>query len=582
MSTPDPSHAHAPAAASDTTPAGPTAARTTAPPAATPGERAPADLVIHSARIFSDGEVLPHTALAAAGGRIVALGGDEIVDRFAASRVIDARGGLVTPSFVDAHVHTTIGGIESLRCDLTACTSAEEVYAEIARYAAANPELPWILGGGWRMPQFSGGTPLREDLDRVVPDRPAYLINADHHGAWANTRALELAGVTADTPDPSDGRIERDASGAPAGTLQEGAAELIAAVIPETTDAEMRAGLLAGEQVMFRYGITGWQEAILGSYAGYSDFTPIYRSLLDAGELRGRASGALWVSRDFDGLSIAGFVADLERRRAQYEREGLRLDTAKIMVDGVPENETAAMEEPYVAECSCTGGSGLAYFSREQLLELVPLLNARGFAAHLHAIGDRAVRYALDAVAAVPEADRARVRNHIAHLQIINPEDLPRFAELGVTANLQALWACLDAQMLTLTMPLMGAERAGWQYQFASLERAGAALACGSDWPVSSPDPWQAMHVAVTRREPGITEFDPLLPDEALTLSSILTAYTRGSHELLGMPGGRIAVGEVCDVAVADRDPFAADAAEIHLTRNRVTVLAGEVVYEAE
>jgi len=188
----------------------------------------------------------------------------------------------------------------------------------------------------------------------------------------------------------------------------------------------------------------------------------------------------------------------------------------------------------------------------------------------------------LDAVTAVPEADRARVRNHIAHLQIINPEDLPRFAELGVTANLQALWACLDAQMLTLTMPLMGEERAGWQYQFASLERAGAALACGSDWPVSTPDPWQAMHVAVTRREPGVTEFDPLLPDEALSLSSILTAYTRGSHELLGMPGGRIAVGEVCDVAVADRDPFAADAAEIHLTRNRVTVLAGEVVYEAE
>ena len=552
----------------------------TAPTRTTPAGPEAADLVIRNARIWSDGAMLPHTALAAAGGRIVALGGDEVADRPAA-RVIDARGGLVTPSFVDAHVHTAIGGIESLRCDLTACTSADEVYAEIARYAAAHPDLPWIVGGGWRMPHFAGGTPLRADLDRVVPDRPAFLINADHHGAWANTRALELAGITADTPDPADGRIERDAMGAPAGTLHEGAAELVAAVIPETTEAEVRAGLLAGEQVMFRYGITGWQEAILGSYAGYTDFTPTYRALIDAGELRGRASGALWVSRDFDGLSIEGFVADLERRRAQYEREGLTLDTAKIMVDGVPENETAAMESPYTPECSCTGGSGLAYFSREQLLELVPLLNARGITAHFHAIGDRAVRYALDAVAAVPAADRTRVRNHIAHLQVINPADLPRFRELGVTANLQALWACLDAQMQTLTLPLMGEERAGWQYLFASLEQAGAALACGSDWPVSSPDPWQAMHVAVNRQEPGETEFPPLLPEQALLLATILTAYTRGSHRLLGMPGGSIEVGAVCDVAVADRDPFAADPAEIHLTRNRVTVLAGDVVYEA-
>lgn len=557
--TPAPHPAHAPATAAD---------------AVVP------ELVIHNARIWSDGTMLPHTALAAAGGRIVALGGEELADQ-PARRVIDARGGLVTPSFVDAHVHTAIGGIESLRCDLTACDSADEVYAEIARYATAHPELPWIVGGGWHMPHFPGGTPRREDLDRLVPDRPVFLINADHHGAWANTRALELAGITADTPDPADGRIERDTAGAPTGTLHEGAAELVGAVIPATADDEVRAGILAGEQVLFRHGITGWQEAILGSYAGYTDFTPAYRALIDAGQLRGRVSGALWVSRDFDGLSIANFVADLERRRAHYERDGLILDTAKIMVDGVPENETAAMEEPYAPECSCTGGSGLAYFSREQLLELVPLLNARGFNAHFHAIGDRAVRYALDAVAAVPEVDRARVRNHIAHLQVMNPADAPRFRELGVTANLQALWACLDDQMQELTLPLLGSERAGWQYLFGSLERAGAALACGSDWPVSTPDPWQAIHVAVNRREPGDTTFAPLLPEQALSLETILTAYTRGSHELLGMPGGTIAVGAVCDLAVADRDPFAGEPAEIFRTQNRVTVLGGEVVFEA-
>lgn len=557
-------------------------AASTAAPATGPAATPAPDLVIHSARIWSDGEFLEHSALAVTDGVITALGAGELVDRAGAStRLVDARGGLLTPSFVDAHVHTNIGGIERLRCDLSECADAEEVYAAIAAYAAARPDEPWILGGGWRMPFFPGGMPHREALDRIVPDRPVFLINADHHGAWANTRALELAGITADTPDPEDGRIERDADGTPSGTLQEGAADIVGRVLPETTPEEMRAGLLEGERLLFSFGVTGWQEAILGDYAGYTDFTPVYRGLIDDSLLRGRASGALWVSRDFDGMSIPEFVADLERRRAQYECAGLRLDTAKIMVDGVPENETAAMMQPYQPECSCTGGSGLAYFSRDELLELTPLLNERGFNAHFHAIGDRAVRYALDAIEAVPAETRARVRNHIAHLQVIDPIDVPRFAQLGATANLQPLWACLDEQMEQLTMPLMGEERATWQYQFGALERAGTTLACGSDWPVSTPNPWLGMHVAVNRLDPETPEAEPLLPDEMLTLASILQAYTRGSHELLGFPGGRLALGAVADLALADRDPFAMDPDQIHQTRNRLTVLGGEVVFEA-
>lgn len=553
-----------------------------------PAEPLPADLLIHSARLWSDGELLPHSALVATGGRIVALGGDELRTAYTATRIIDARGGIVTPSFVDSHVHMSQGGIEQLRCDLTACGSAEEVAAEIIRYAAANPDVEWVLGGGWRMPHFAGGTPLKEDLDRLVPDRPAYLINADHHGAWANSRALELAGITADTPDPVDGRIERDADGTPTGTLHEGAADLVGRVLPAITDEETRAGQIAGEQHLFSYGITGWQEAVLGDFMGYTDFTPSFRSLIDEGLLRGRVTGALWVSRGFEGMTIPDFVADLERRRDEYGGRGLTLDTAKIMVDGVAENETAAMEEPYLRPCTCgegaagPGGTGLAYFSREELLELVPLLNARGFNAHFHTIGDRAARYALDAVEAVPAEVRARVRNHIAHLQIVNPADVPRFARLGVTANLQALWACYDAQMMDLTVPIMGEERMQWQYLFKSLQDAGTRLACGSDWPVSTPDPWQAIHVAVNRRAPGVSDLPPLLPEQSLDLATILTAYTRGSHELIGVPGGVIELGAVADLAIADRDPFATPASEIHLTRNVATVLGGEVVYAAD
>ncbi|MBC9953772.1 amidohydrolase family protein [Leucobacter sp. cx-42] len=542
-------------------------------------------LVIHGAKIWSDGAFLEESAVAIADSQITALGGEELATQWAAAdvppQVINANGGLLTPGFVDAHVHTTIGGIERLRCDLTGCANADEVYAKIAEYAAEHPDLPWILGGGWRMPHFPGGLPRREDLDRIVPDRPVYLINADHHGAWANTLALDIAGITAETPDPVDGRIERDADGTPNGTLQEGAAELVGRAAPETTAAELCAGLLAGEQALFEAGVIGWQEAILGDYAGYTDFTPAYVELLERGELRGRASGALWVSRDFDGMTIPEFVADLERRRDLYSRDGLILNTAKIMVDGVPENETAAMNEPYEAECSCTGEAGLAYFSRDELFELVPLLNERGFNAHFHAIGDRAVRYALDALEAVPAEIRAARQNHIAHLQIIDPVEIPRFARLGVTANLQPLWAAQDQQFLDLTRPLLGEERSQHQYLFRSLELSGTPLACGSDWPVSTPNPWLGMHVAVNRQEPGVTDMAPLIPEEALTLASILQAYTRGSNELLGFGGGRIAVGAPADLALADRDPFAGEPADIWQTTNVATVVNGEVVFTA-
>ena len=545
-----------------------------------PSTREPADLLVHTARIWSGERLLEETALAAADGRIVALGGPELLERFDAARVVDAAGGLLSPGFADAHVHAGIGGVELTRCELSEAADADETLALVAEYAAAHPDAEWILGGGWHMPHFAGGTPRRELLDAIVPDRPVFLINADHHGAWANTRALELAGITASTPDPADGRIERDADGSPSGTLHEGAAELMAPVLPETTPAEVRAGILAGQDRLFSFGVIGWQEAILGSYAGYPDFTPEYRALLDSGELRGRASGALWVSRDFDGRDIAGFVADLEARRERYGAPGFPLDTAKIMVDGVAENETAAMQDPYLTECECARGNGLAYFSPEQLDELVPLLNERGFSAHFHAIGDRAARTALDAVERVPAELRAGVRNHIAHLQVVNPADIPRFAQLGVTANLQALWAAVDQQMLELTLPLLGAERAAWQYPFGSFERAGTALACGSDWPVSTPDPWQAIHVAVNRREPEDPLGEPLNPGEELPLGTILRAYTLGSNELLGLPGGRIELGGVCDLALADRDPFAGEPAEIHRTTNVLTAIAGEVVFE--
>ncbi|CAL9551307.1 N-substituted formamide deformylase [Nocardiopsis dassonvillei] len=542
------------------------------------------NILIRDGVLFSGGRLLDATALAVRDGRIAAVGTEEEARAAAGpgARTVDAAGGLVTPGFADAHVHACFGGVEAARCDLTGADSAQECLDAVRAYADSHPDTPggWVLGGGWAMSWFSGGTPAKDLLDAVVPDRPVFLINADHHGAWANSRALALAGVDARTPDPADGRIERDADGTPSGTLHEGAMDLVGRLVPATTAEECGAGILTAQEYLLSLGVTAWHEAIVGDYAGYPDIAPAYRALAAAGRLHARVTGAVWVPRDLTPDGVDAFVADLRVRREEGG-PGLRLDTAKIMVDGVAENRTAALHDPYLAPCGCGGPErGLAYFGPDLLDALVPALNAAGIAAHFHAIGDRAVTTALDSVARVEPGHRAAVRNHLAHLQVVDPRDVPRFRELGVTVNMQALWACNEEQMTELTLPLLGPERARWQYPFGSLAADGAELAMGSDWPVSTPDPWQALHVAATRRAPGDAGSPPLEAGEALPLARALEAYTAGSHRLLGFgDAGLLEAGRRADLCVADRDPFAGPPEDVHLTRNRLTVLGGRIVH---
>ncbi|SEJ61645.1 amidohydrolase [Demequina mangrovi] len=544
-------------------------------------------LLIHGGRPWSDGAFLPGDAVLVVDGRIAAVGERAALaarDDAAGAEAIDAAGGLVHPSFADAHVHAAMAGIEALGLDLSGAHGATACLAAVAAYAATH-DGPWIVGGGWHMSDYAGGAPTAEALDAVTGDVPAFLVNADHHGAWVNTAALRAAGISAATPDPADGRLERDGDGNPTGTLHEGAMALVERHLPSVTPDAARAGLAAAARTMLGLGVTAWQEAILGEYGGHSDASPAYRALIAEGALAARVSGALWVPRDLMLEAVPDLVAAFARRRAANAAAGFDTSTAKIMVDGVAENLTAAMHEPYLAPgCDCgAGGSGsgergIAYFSVEVLRAVSAALAAEGFALHFHAIGDRAVTDALDAVEAVPAPDRNRRRHHVAHVQVVDPADVPRFAALGVTVNAQALWARNAPQMTELTAPILGERRSGWQYPFGSFLRAGAALAMGSDWPVSTPDPWQAIHTAVTRREPG-SEAPPLNPGEALTLAEALRAYTAGSHRLLGLEGsGVLEVGARADLCVASRDPFSGRSEDIARTRTAVTVLGGEVV----
>ncbi|CAM5630109.1 amidohydrolase [Streptomyces tanashiensis] len=543
---------------------------------------ATADLVFTRGPVFTaDPARTRATSLAVVGERIAAVGHDEVRDLIGpGTEVVDLTGKLLLPGFQDAHIHAVSGGKELAECDLTGTVGVPDYLQRIREYADAHPEHTWITGGGWSMESFEGGMPTRQLLDSVVPDRPVLLSNRDHHGAWANSRALELAGLTADSPDPADGRIEREADGSPSGMLQEGAIGLVARLVPPTTAADRLAGLLRAQKLLHSLGITAWQDALLGSFGGMADPSESYLTAAGDGSLTARVTGALWWDRERGAEQIPELVA----RREKCTSGRFRAGSVKIMQDGIAENFTAAMTTPYLDGCGCaTGNSGLSFVDPEALRGYVTELDALDFQVHFHALGDRAVREALDALeAAIAANGRRGNRHHLAHLQVVHPDDLARFAALGAIANIQPLWAAHEPQMDELTIPFLGPERAAWQYPFGDLVRAGATLAAGSDWPVSSPDPIAGIHVAVNRRDPEATDDRVFYAEQRLDLTTALAAYTAGTAHVNGLDDtGSLRPGHLADLVVLDRDILTGPPEEIAEARVERTYVGGQLVHGA-
>jgi len=549
---------------------------------------ADADLVFTGGPVFTaDAARSRASSVAVRDGRIIAVGGDDVRDLIGPrTEVVGLAGRLLVPGFQDAHVHPVWGGLDMLRCNLADDATRAQYLDRIAAYATAHPDDEWILGGGWQMSAFPGGTPTAADLDAVVPDRPVFLTNRDGHGAWVNTKALGRAGIHAGTLDPADGRIERMPDGTPSGTLHEGAMTLVNRLLPEDSPDRMLEALLLGQRYLHSFGITSWQDAIVGSdYGDGADPAPSYVRAEREGLLTGRVVGSLW----FDRARGVEQIPDLVARRERFTGERFRATTIKVMQDGVAENFTASMLEPYHdGHGHPTDNSGISFVPPAVLNEAVPQLDALGFQVHFHAIGDRAVRECLDAVEhAIGRNGRSDNRHHIAHIQVVHPDDIPRFRQLGVAANMQSLWATLEPQMVDLTLPFLGAPREAWQYPFGDLLRAGAVLAAGSDWSVSSPDPLAAIHTAVNRRAaPGYEEgeYDAFLPEQAIDLATSLAAYTAGSAWVnhLDHDTGTIEVGRLADLAVLDRDPFDGPVDRIGATRVLQTFVDGVRVHAAD
>ena len=534
----------------------------------------PADLIIHNARIFIGSEPIAG-AIAIEAGRVLAVG--ELADtRRTASQhteSMDAGGGLVTPGFIDAHVHPISGGLKILNCSLQDAANLSEATDIVAAYALTHPDRKWIWGGGWAMSWFERGLPSAAALDRIVADRPVFLYNRDGHAAWLNTKGLELAGITASTPDPFDGRIERLPDGSPQGTLHEGAMGLAEAILPEPAPTDLERALLAGQEYLLAFGITGWQDA---------DVQPpqdaAYLSLAGRGELLASVVGALWWDR-YRGLEQ---VEELIGRRTLMGPR-YRPTSVKLMLDGVAENFTAAMLEPYGdGTGTATANSGIDFIEPARLTEIVTVLDRLGFQCHFHAIGDRAVRSALDAVESARKANGdVGLMHHIAHIQFVHDDDIDRFRPLRVAANAQAYWACHEPQMDELTLPFVNPGQAQRLYPFGRLQRSGAQLVMGSDWYVSTPNPMLQVEVAVTRRSPGEPDKAPLLPEDSLTLAVALGAFTLGSATINRVDGraGSIDPGKDADLVIFDRDPFRDG--PIGETTVAATLVEGKVVYEA-
>jgi predicted amidohydrolase YtcJ len=539
-------------------------------------------VVFHNGLVFDGaGFLAAGTTVRVTNGRIAGVGPAEPLN---GAEPIDLAGGTLLPGFIDAHAHPVFAGNQLRHCDLRDATTAEGYVASVSAYAQSHPDEEWITGGGWAMEAFPGGVPSRELLDAVVPDRPVFLPNRDGHGAWVNTAALELAGVDDTTPDPADGRIERDTDGRAVGMLQEGAAALVGRLLPVITPDDWYAALLTAQDYLTAFGITGWQDAIIGDYQDGVDPLPAYRRADETGDLLATVVGALWWDRH-RGLEQLDHL--LHRRN---EAAGQRFvgTSVKMMLDGVAENHTAAMLEPYLDTHGCASDvDGLDFIDPEQLPEFVTALDRAGFQVHFHALGDRAVRNALDAIEAARAANpQSALRHHLAHLQVVHPDDVARFARLRATANIQSLWAQHDSQMDDLTIPYLGDRRAGWQYPFRSLQAAGAAMCAGSDWPVTSPNPFLAIHVAVNRALPAVaggSGDEPFLAEQAISLTSALSGYTSGSATVNGVDGhsGAVRPGYDADLAVVDADLAHIDNTDIHATRVVQTWIRGRLVFES-
>jgi predicted amidohydrolase YtcJ len=537
----------------------------------------PADVILVNARIYT---VNPQQAwadaIAVQGDKILAVGERAKIETYRGktTKVIDAQGRLVLPGFTDCHIHFMDGSLGLTRVDLNGAGTVGEIQKRVKAYADSHPQEPWIQGMGWTYPTFKpSGLPDKKILDDVVVDRPIYLVAFDGHSSWANSKALAMAGIDRNTPDPPNGKIVRDEKGEATGALKESAGDLIDAKIPKPTRSERLDALRKGIHEANKAGLVRVHSA--GQDFEYLD---LYGDLRKGGELTLRFYIAYFLNPP--GLTPA-INKQIEDARRLYNDNLISGGVVKTMLDGVVEAHTAAMLAPYSDDPS---QSGKLFWDPDQYKATVAALDSRGLQIFTHAIGDRAVRLALDAYQNAAEVNHTQdARPRIEHIETISAQDIDRFGKLGVVASMQPLHSYPDEDTLSIWARNIGPERAKRPWVWRSIEQKGGVLAFGSDWPVVTLNPWPGVQTAITRQTSDGEPVGGFVPQQRLSLDDTIRAYTLGAA-FAGRrekAEGSLETGKLADFIVLDRDLFKIEPSEIGKTQVLLTVVGGKVVYES-
>lgn len=549
-----------------------------------PTSSSPTDLVLTNGVIYTvDKKRSIASAIAIKDDIIVFVGDDKSAVKWIGkqTRVIDLQGKLALPGFIDSHNHALDGTFELFEVMLHSLNSVDQYQQAIADFRAAHPNAKGILGGGWMCPLFPPAGPTKELLDEVAPDIPVVLASEDYHSVWVNSKALEMAGITRDTPNPVGGVIEKDALGNPNGTLRESAVDLVENVIPPYMVEQLIQGLKYIQDMVHSYGITTIH--IPGILVDSPQLQAL-RKLEEAGEMTIRFRGALNVKANAD----PAFVEELVKTRRQEKRGLFEITTAKIFMDGVVEGSTAYMEKPYLHKPDSRGEPD---WESQKYNLMCAALEKAGFQIHVHSIGDAATRVTLDGFAYARRQNGAGDRRHIiTHLHFVNPDDVQRLADLGAVAVVQPFWFLVDCHYQQM-VDYLGKERADRQYPMKSFFDHHVVVASASDYNVTvPPNPLDAIETGITRKCTREViahhpEYDIALnPSEAVSLEDMIASYTiNGAYtNFLENVTGSLEVGKKADFIVLDKNLFEIPADEIHNTTVILTFFEGKEVYSRE
>ena len=543
-----------------------------------------ADIIFTGGAVYKVTDLDPWaTTVAVTNNRITYVGNDTNIKSLIGpnTRVVNLDGKMLMPGFQDAHVHPVDSGMTFNQCAVFDLPQLDDLLDAIKKCVDERPDADWIVGAGWYVSTFAPtGIPNKQMLDAIAPNTPITLLSNAAHSVWANSAAIERAGITADTKDPEGGKIDRDPiTGEPSGSFQESAMPLIQNFEPTITLKERIEGLAYAQQLFHSFGITGVHDSYVevSRETAYSNMEA-YTAFEDLGSLKMHVVAAMLYDPS---LPLEPQIELFKKIRKSADRNHVSATAIKILVDGVATSYSAAMLEPYADRLN-EGITGTPLVSRTNLIELVTRLDSLGFQIHFHTIGDAATHYSLDALEVARTQNGLRdSRHHLSHIMVWEPTDFDRMANLDAIANFQALWASKGTHYDEITYVRMGEERSKYLYPINTLHKLGVKLAFGSDWYVTSANPLLAIEVAVTRLEPDGNTTDPLLPNEAIDLATAIRAATLGSAygNFLDEETGSIEVGKLADLIVIDKNLFNLPSSDISEARVLLTLFGGEIVF---